>query len=94
MLLIILLSALNINNSHYPALNEIMILLTEFGKVFWPITIILLFVLGGWTGKKTAVFIAISMLVLIPPGELAKEIIARPVEMYPSKTSCLSLVEP
>ena len=47
---------LNINNSHYSALNEIMIWLTEFGReVFWPITIILLFVLGGWTGKKTAV---------------------------------------
>jgi hypothetical protein len=58
---------LNINNSHYPALNQIMILLTEFGReVFWPITIILLFVLGGWTGKITAVVIAISMLVLIP----------------------------
>jgi len=29
---------LNINNSHYPAFNEIMILLTEFGReVFWPI---------------------------------------------------------
>ena len=47
---------LNINNSHYPALNEIMIWLTEFGReVFWPISIIFLFVLGGWTGKKTAV---------------------------------------
>ena len=82
---------LNINNSHYPAVNEIMILLTEFGReVFWPITIILLFVLGGWTGKKTAVVIAISMLVLIPLGELAKDIVARPRPVIPASDFLIS----
>ena len=81
---------LNINNSHYPALNEIMIWLTEFGKVFWPITIILLFVLGGWTGKKTAAVIAISMLVLIPLGELAKDIVARPRPVIPASDFLIS----
>jgi undecaprenyl-diphosphatase len=61
-----------------------MIWLTEFGReVFWPITIILLFVLGGWTGKKTAAVIAISMLVLIPLGELAKDIVTRPRPVIP-----------
>lgn len=82
---------LNINNSHYPALNEIMILLTDFGReVFWPITIILLFVLGGRTGKKTAVVIAISMLVLIPLGELAKDIVARPGPVIPASDFLIS----
>ena len=82
---------LNVNNSHYPAVNEIMILLTEFGReVFWPITIILLFVLGGWTGKKTAVVIAISMLVLIPLGELAKDIVARPRPVIPASDFLIS----
>ena len=56
-----------------------MIWLTKFGReIFWPVAIILLFILGGWTGKKTAVVIAISMLVLIPMGELAKDMVARP----------------
>ena len=56
-----------------------MIWLTEFGReIFWPLAILLLFFVGGWSGKKTAVVIAISMLVLIPLGELAKDIVARP----------------
>lgn len=72
------LAFLDINNSHYAAFNQIMIWLTQFGRdIFWPVAIILLFILGGWTGKKTAVVIAISMLVLIPIGELAKDIVAR-----------------
>jgi undecaprenyl-diphosphatase len=70
---------LDVNNSHYyPAFNKLMIWLTEFGReVFWPVTIALLFIFGGWTGKKTAVVIAISMLVLIPLGVLTKDIVAR-----------------
>jgi membrane-associated phospholipid phosphatase len=56
-----------------------MIWSTKYGRdVFWPIVIILLFVLGGWTGKKTATVIAISMLVLIPLGIMAKELVSRP----------------
>jgi membrane-associated phospholipid phosphatase len=70
---------LDVNNSHfYPTFNKVMIWLTEFGReVFWPIAIVLIFIFGGWTGKKTAVVIAISMLVLIPLGVLAKDIVAR-----------------
>ena len=56
-----------------------MIWSSKYGRdVFWPIVIILLFVLGGWTGKKTAIVIAISMLVLIPLGTLAKDLVSRP----------------
>ena len=63
-------------NSHL--FNKLMIWSTKYGReVFWPIVIILLFVFGGWTGRKTAVVIAISMLVLIPLGGLAKDIIAK-----------------
>jgi len=70
---------LDVNNSHYyPAINKLMIWLTEFGReVFWPLVMILLFIFGGWTGKKTAIIISISMLVLIPLGTLAKDIVAR-----------------
>jgi membrane-associated phospholipid phosphatase len=39
---------------------------------------IVLFVLGGWTGKKTATVMAISLLVLIPIGIIAKDLVARP----------------
>ncbi len=76
---------LEVNNSHYyPALNKIMIWLTEFGReVFWPLAIVLLFFFGGWTGKKAAVVIAISMLVLVPLGELSKDIVARARPVIP-----------
>jgi membrane-associated phospholipid phosphatase len=61
-----------------------MIWLTKFGRdLFWPIAMILLFVLGGWTGKKTTVVIAISMLVLIPLAVLAQDIVARPRPAIP-----------
>jgi len=69
---------LQVNNLHSSIFNKLMIWLTEFGReVFWPVTIALLFIFGGWTGKKTAVVIAISMLVLIPLGVLTKDIVAR-----------------
>ena len=56
-----------------------MIWFSKYGRdVFWPIVIILLFVLGGWTGKKTAIVMAISMLVLIPLGTIAKDLVSRP----------------
>ena len=78
------LSFLDINNSHSKALNQLMILLTSYGReVFWPVAIILLFVLGGWTGKKTAIVIAISMIVLLPIGVIAKDAVARPRPIIP-----------
>ena len=75
---------LDVNNSHSHLFNKLMIWSTKYGReVFWPIVIILLFVFGGWTGRKTAVVIAISMLVLIPLGGLAKDIIAKARPVVP-----------
>ena len=69
---------LDINNSHSHLFNKLMIWSTKYGRdVFWPIVIILLFVLCGWTGKKTATVMAISMLVLIPLGIIAKDLVSR-----------------
>jgi undecaprenyl-diphosphatase len=78
------ISFVQINNSHSKVLNQLMILLTRYGReVFWPVAIILLFVLGGWTGKKTAMVIAISMIVLVPIGIIAKDAVARPRPIIP-----------
>jgi undecaprenyl-diphosphatase len=75
---------LDINNSHSKYLNQLMVFLTEYGReVFWPLTILLLFVVGGWTGKKTAVVIIISMLILIPLGMIIKDVVARPRPIIP-----------
>jgi membrane-associated phospholipid phosphatase len=81
---------LKINNSHYPAFNQFMILLTQYGReVVWSIAIILLFIIGGWTGKKTAVVMGLAMLVLIPVVNAAKEIVARPRPAIISQTDFL-----
>jgi membrane-associated phospholipid phosphatase len=75
---------LAINNAHIQSLNEFMILLSQYGReAFWIITIILLFIFGGWSGKKTAVVMAISMLVLIPIGTIAKDVVARERPIIP-----------
>ena len=78
------LTFLHINSYHYNMINQLMILLTNYGReVFWPVAIIVLFVLGGWTGKKTAVVIALSMIVLLPIGAIAKDAVARPRPIIP-----------
>lgn len=82
---------LSINNSHSPSLNGLMILLSQYGReVFWIVTIILLFIFGGWTGKKTALVMTISMLVLIPIGTMAKDVIARERPIAPQSDFLLT----
>jgi membrane-associated phospholipid phosphatase len=56
-----------------------MILLTKYGReVVWTIAGILIFLFGGSTGRRVAIVMALSMLVLIPIGTIAKEVVARP----------------
>jgi membrane-associated phospholipid phosphatase len=82
---------LSINNSHSPSLNGFMIILTQYGReVFWIATIILLFLFGGWAGKKTAVIMAISMLVLIAIGSIAKDVIGRERPIIPVSDNILA----
>jgi membrane-associated phospholipid phosphatase len=62
-----------------------MVLLTEYGReVVWVVTGILLFVFGGSIGRKTAVVMAIAMLVLIPLGSIAKDVVGRHRPVVPS----------
>jgi len=69
---------LKVNNSHVHFLNKIMVLLTKYGReAFWIATIILLFVFGGITGKKTAIILALAFIVLIPIGYAAKDLVQR-----------------
>ena len=69
---------LKVNNSHVNFLNKIMIWLTEYGReAFWIMTIILLFILGGLSGKKTAIVLVLAFIVLIPIGTAAKDTVQR-----------------
>ncbi|HEY9493006.1 MAG TPA: phosphatase PAP2 family protein, partial [Nitrososphaeraceae archaeon] len=63
---------------------EFMVIMSKYGReVVWSLTIILLFIFGGWTGKKAAVIMALAMLVIVPIGTAAKDIVARPRPVIP-----------
>jgi undecaprenyl-diphosphatase len=67
-----------VNSPHFDPLNQIMILFSQYGReVVWTLTGVLLFFFGGWNGKKIAIVMAITMLILIPIGTIAKEIVGR-----------------
>lgn len=68
-----------INEPRYKPLDGLMVLLTLYGReVVWTVTGILLFIFGGWAGRKTVIIMGIAMLALIPIGTIAKEAVARP----------------
>src|SRR5262249_17439317 len=82
---------LHINISHYHPIDNRLIWSSKYCRdVFWPIVIILLLVVGRWTGKKTANVIVISMLVLIPIGIIAKELVDRPKPEIPKADSLIA----
>lgn len=75
---------LKINDSHYKALDQIMIYLSGYGReAFWILTILLLFMFGKKRDKKTIVILSITMIALMPIGIGAKEIIERPRPIIP-----------
>ncbi|HEY3094615.1 MAG TPA: phosphatase PAP2 family protein [Nitrososphaera sp.] len=77
---------LQINDSHYRPFDQFMITMTKYGReVVWTLTAILLLIFGKWTGRRTAVVMAMAMIVLIPVGVVAKEAIGRPRPIIPDK---------
>ena len=82
---------LQLNNLHYSFFNQFMIWMTMYGReVVWSMAIILLFFIGGWTGKKTAIVMTLVIIVLIPIGTAAKEIVARPRPIIPKSDFLLA----
>lgn len=76
---------LQVNKYHFALLDQFMVLVTQFGReLVWPITIVVLFIFGGDTGKKAAIIMALVMITLIPIGILSKEIVARPRPFIPN----------
>jgi undecaprenyl-diphosphatase len=76
---------LQINKYHFALLDQFMILVTQFGReLVWPITIVVLFIFGGDTGKRAAIIMALVMIILIPIGILSKDIVARPRPFIPN----------
>ncbi|MDE1842056.1 MAG: phosphatase PAP2 family protein [Thaumarchaeota archaeon] len=71
-------SALSGVNPVGGALDHIMVLLSKFGREFiWIPVVAVLFVFGKKDGRKTAVFLTIAFLILIPLGSVIKSEIDR-----------------
>ncbi len=66
-------------NSHSGNIDEFMILLSLYGReIVWSAVIVFLGVFAGWRGKKVAVIIIISFLILMPLNTLLKDFFERP----------------
>jgi undecaprenyl-diphosphatase len=78
---------LEINEIHSSVfLNQLMIWMTLYGReIFWLATIVLMFILGGWVGKKVAVIMVLLMIILIPIGSVTKDIIKKPRPLIPKE---------
>ena len=76
---------LTVNNLHYGlVLNELMIWMTLYGReIVWIVVIIMFFVFGGWLGKKIAVTIGLSILVLTFLAPVIKNLVERPRPLVP-----------
>jgi membrane-associated phospholipid phosphatase len=76
---------LTVNNLHYGlVLNELMIWMTLYGReIVWIVVIIIFFVFGGWLGKKIAVTIGLSILVLTFLVPVIKNLVERPRPLVP-----------
>jgi undecaprenyl-diphosphatase len=72
---------------HVSSLNQFMKFLTEYGReYFWMIVLIMLFLFGGHDGKMTTIIIIVSFLVIIPINIIIKDVVNRdrPVPSYDS----------
>jgi membrane-associated phospholipid phosphatase len=79
-----------VNNSHYSPLNLLMVYSTLYGReTFWPAAMILLFVFGGKTGRKTALIMSMSMLALVAIGMVSKDVVERPRPTIPQSSLIL-----
>lgn len=68
-----------VNHSHSLSLNKLMMFLADYGReAVWSVTMILLFIFGGMSGRKTAIMMFLIMIVLVPSVLAAKEIVERP----------------
>ncbi len=64
---------------HFDLLDEFMVLLSEYGReIVWVGVIILFSIFKGWKGKKIALVIVISFLIIMPLNTLLKNYFERP----------------
>ena len=68
-----------IYDAHSDLIDEFMILLSTYGReIVWSAVIVFMGIFAGWKGKKIAVIIVISFLIIMPLNTLFKNFFERP----------------
>jgi membrane-associated phospholipid phosphatase len=67
-----------IYNTHSDHIDDFMILLSAYGReIVWSAVIVFMGIFAGWKGKKIAVIIVISFLIIMPLNTLLKNFFER-----------------
>ena len=65
-------------NAHSGIIDDFMILLSMYGReIVWSAVIVFLGIFAGWKGKKVALIIVISFLIIMPLNTLLKNFFER-----------------
>jgi membrane-associated phospholipid phosphatase len=68
-----------IYNSHSNLINHFMIVLSTYGReIVWAAVIVFMSIFTGWKGKKIALIMVISFLIIMPLNTLFKYLFERP----------------
>jgi membrane-associated phospholipid phosphatase len=70
---------LSLTNMNVPILDNLMIVSSLYGReIFWFFMIVMLSLLGGIDGRKTALFLVLSILIIAFLNTMLKDLIQRP----------------
>jgi undecaprenyl-diphosphatase len=68
-----------INNSHSSQIDDFMILMSMYGReIVWVAVIVFLSIFAGWKGRKIALILIISFLIIMPLNIFFKNFFERP----------------
>jgi len=87
-----LFNAINEFHVKLPAeVNQFMIAITLYGReIFLPFILLLIFIFGDKSGRKTVIITGISILILIPLVSITKDYIERPRPLVPGIGTLMS----
>lgn len=87
-----LFNAINEFHVKLPAeVNQFMIVITLYGReIFLPCILLLIFIFGDKSGRKTVIITGISILILIPLVSITKDYIERPRPLVPGIGTLMS----
>jgi membrane-associated phospholipid phosphatase len=76
----------SIRSNNVPILDNLMVISTLYGReIFWVLMIVLLILLGGYDGRKTALILVLSIILITLVNTMLKDLLQRPRPEIPSE---------